>query len=326
MHARKADSPTTSGTWLPIFALVLSTLSASPSVAQDATAASANGAGADGASAAGEPSRLTFSLAGRTDFGLKSDLDSSDGEVSTTRVGADFGVRYRASERVGLGLGVGAEYSFYDFDDFETVAGGGDPIDDAFLYNLTPTISFAIDDRWTVIGGGIFRWAGEEDADFGDSFTAGGLGVVNYKVNDRLTLGFGFIVGSRLEKDAIFVPALSIDWKINDRWTMTNDGKPGLAIVYKATDRLDLSVEASYETRDFRLNDDNAIPEGAMEDTCVPVVFAASWRALDRLTLTGRVGAYAYQRFEFRNDDGDEVTDEDADPSLFFGLEARVAF
>ncbi len=325
MNARRIDSGLLVGILVALGGTAGSLLGTGSAWAQD-TAAPAPESAARAEGATEEPPRLSFSLTGRSQIGLSADLDDADGEVSTTRVGAEFGVRYRVNDRVGLGLGVGAEYSFYDFDDFETVTGGGEPIDDAFMYSLTPTISFAIDDRWTVIGGGIFRWAGEEDADLGDSFTAGGLGVVNYKVNDKLTLGFGFIVGSRLEKDSIFVPALSIDWKINDRWTLTNDGKPGLALVYRATDRLDLSVEASYETRDFRLNDDNAIPEGAMEDTGVPVAFAASWRALDRLTLTGRIGAYAYQRFEFRNADGDEVTDEDVDPSLFFGLEARVAF
>lgn len=272
-----------------------------------------------------EPSRLTFALTAKSEFGTSADLDD-DGEVSTTRVGADLGIRYRVNDRVGLSLGLGAEYSFYDFEDYEAVSGGGEPIDDAFLYNLTPTISVRAGERWTLIGGGIFRWAGEEDADLGDAFTAGALAAVNYRVNDRLSMGFGFIIASRLEDDAFFIPALTIDWKITDKWTLTNDSKPGLALKYQAMERLELSVEGFYTTRDYRLNDDNAIPEGAMEDTRVPVAFAASWRALDRLTLTGKVGTFAYQKLEFRNDDGDEVDDADADPSLFFGLEARVAF
>lgn len=273
-----------------------------------------------------KPSPFSFSLEGRTEFGFDADLDEGDGSVSTTRVGADFGVRYRATERVGLGLKLGAEYSFYDFEDFETVVGMGEPIDDAYLYSLTPTISFHPNDRWTFIGGGIFRWAGEEDADMGDAFTAGGLAAANYKVNDRLTLGFGFIVASRLEDDTIFIPALSIDWKINDRWSLSNEEKPGLALRFEALDTLQLAIEAWYTTRDYRLNDDNAIPDGAMEDTRVPVAFSARWRPLDRLSVIGRVGAYAYHTFEFRNDDGDEVADTDVDPGIFLGLEARVAF
>jgi hypothetical protein len=317
MHARLMLSRFRSSSALLGAALLSATLAADPALAQDA--AEPNGA------PAGAASRLSFSLTAKSEFGLSADLDD-DGEVSTTRVGADFGVRYRLNDRVGLGLGLGAEYSFYDFDDYEAVLGGGEPIDDAFLYSLTPTISFKAGERWTLIGGGIFRWAGEEDADLGDAFTAGAIGAANYKVNDRLSLGFGFIVASRLEDDSIFIPALTIDWKINDRWTLTNESRPGLALQYQATERLELSVEAFYTTRDYRLNDDNAIPEGAMEDTRVPVAFAASWRALDRFTLTGKVGTYAYQKFEFRNEDGDEVDDVDADPSLFFGLEAKVEF
>lgn len=272
-----------------------------------------------------EPSRLSFSLTGDTEFGLSADLDD-DGEVSTTRVGADFGVRYRLNDRVGLSLGLGAEYSFYDFDEYETVPGGGDPIDDAFLYDLVPTISFNANDHWTFIGGGIFRWAGEEDADLGDAFTAGALGAVHYRVSDQLTLGFGCIVATRLEDDTFVVPALVIDWKINDKWTLTNDAKPALVVKYQAMERLELSLGAWYTTRDYRLDDDNAIPEGAMEDTRIPVAFAASWRAMDHLTLTGRVGAFAYHKFEFNNADGDEVDDQDVDPSIFFGLEAKVTF
>lgn len=279
----------------------------------------------DPAKAEDGPAKLTFTLTGRTEFGMKADIDGG-GDVSTTRAGADLGLRYRANDRVTLSMGLGAEYSFYEFDGYEAVVGGGEPIDDAFLYSLTPTVSVKANDRWTLIGGGIFRWAGESGADLGDAFTVGGLAAANYRVNDRLSLGFGFIIGTRLEDDEIFIPALTLDWKINDKWTLTNDGKPGLALKYQATERLELSVEGSYTTRDYRLDDDNAIPEGAMEDTRVPVFFAAEWRALDRLTLTGRIGTYAYHRFEFRNDDGDEVDDIDVDPSLFVGFEARVSF
>lgn len=284
------------------------------------------GAQAPSDGAASEPSRLTFSLDARSEFGFEADIDDSEGSVSTTRVGADLGLRYRATDKIGLGLKFGAEYSFYDFDDFETVAGLGDPFDDGAMYSLTPTISFSPNDDWRFIGGAILRWSVEEGADLGDGFTGGGLFAANRRVNDRLTLGFGFIVGSRLEDDPIFIPALTIDWQINDRWSLSNEEKPGLAIRYKAMERLTLAAEAWYTTRDYRLDADNAIPGGAMEDTRVPVAFSARWRAMDNLTLIGRVGAFVYNEYEFRNDDGDEVTDADVDPSLFIGVEGRLTF
>lgn len=275
----------------------------------------------------GERSLLSFSLEGRGELGFDADLDEDgDGSVSVTRIGASFNARYRASERVGIGLGAGAEYSFYDFDGYETVAGGGDPIDDAFLYQVTPTLSYRASEQWTLIGGAILRWAGEEDADAGDSFTGGGLGVVNYHASDSLTIGFGFIVASRLEDDTVFIPALSIDWAINDRWRLSNEGRPGLTLSYKATDRLTLLLDGAYESRDFRLSDDNPIPGGAMKDTRVPIALGARWRALENLLLTGRVGVYAYQNYEFRNAASTEVDDIDVDPSMFVTLEAQVTF
>lgn len=294
-------------------ALALTLAAGAPALAQEGTAAP-------------KSSPFSFSIEARTELGFEADIDDSEGSVSTSRVGGDLGIRYRASDTVGLGLEFGAEYSFYDFDDFETVSGGGDPIDDAYLYSLTPTISFRPNDRWTFIGGGIFRWAGEEGADMGDAFTVGGLAAANYKFSDRLTLGFGFIVGTRLEDDTIFIPALSIDWKISDRWSLSNEERPGLALRFEATDKLQLAVEAWYTTRDYRLSDDNAIPDGAMEDTRVPLAFSARWKPMDRLTVIGRVGAFVYQEFEFQNDDGDEVADADVDPGLFVGLEGRLAF
>ncbi len=296
-----------------IIAATLPLAAGSPALAQDTPPAE-------------KPSPFSFSLEARTEFGFDADIDDSEGSVSTSRVGGDLGIRYRASDKIGLGLKFGAEYSFYDFDDFETVVGGDDPIDDAYLYSLTPTISFRPDDRWTLIGGGIFRWAGEEGADMGDAFTVGGLAAANYKFSDRLTLGFGFIVGTRLEDDTIFIPALSIDWRINDRWSLSNEERPGLALRFEATKSLQLAVEAWYTTRDYRLSDDNSIPDGAMEDTRVPLAFSARWKPMDRLTVIGRVGAFVYQEFEFQNDDGDEVTDADVDPGLFVGLEGRLAF
>lgn len=271
-------------------------------------------------------SPLSFTLQARGEYAFDADLDEGDGSVSTTRLDEAFGIGYRATDRITLGLRLGAEYSFYDFDDFETVAGGGNPMDDAFMYSVTPTIAFKVNDDWTLIGGGIFRWAGESDADTGDAFTGGGLAAANYRVNDRLTIGFGFIVASRLEDGTIFIPALTIDWKINDRWSLSNEEKPGLALRYEATERLQLAVEAWYTTRDYRLDDDNPIPSGAMEDTSVPLAFSARWKALDKLTIIGRVGTNVYHTFEFRNDDGDEVTDTDVDPGLVLGLEAKVAF
>lgn len=294
-----------------------------PAIGQDAPATEAAGSNSGNDSSR---SRLTFSLDARGEFGFEADIDDTQGSVSTTRIGSDLGLRYRATDRIGLGLKFGAEYSFYDFDDFETVAGLGDPFSDGSMYALTPTISFSPNDQWTFIGGALLRWSAEEGADLGDGFTGGGLFAVNRRVNDRLTLGFGFIVGTRLEDDTIFIPALSIDWKINDRWSLSNEEKPGLAIRYKAMENLTLAAEAWYTTRDFRLDDDNPIPSGAMEDTRVPASISARWRAMDNLMLIGRVGAYVYHEFEFRNAAGDEVTDADVDPSLFIGLEGRLTF
>jgi long-subunit fatty acid transport protein len=277
-----------------------------------------------------EPSRLSFSLRGYGEHSFTSDLDEGegdeDGEVSVSRVGADFGVRYRATDKLSLSFDLGAEYSSYDFDNYTTVSGGGDPLEDVYLYQFSPRAAYKIDDRWSAFGGLILRWAGESDADFGDALTYGGLGGANYVVNDNLTLGFGVIVATRLEDDTFVIPILSIDWKINERWRLSNESRPGLALLYQASDTLTLILDANYTTRDYRLGDDNPIPEGAVEDTRVPVSFGARWRALDRLTLTGRVGFYAYSKFEFRNDDGDRVDSVDVDPGMFVAFEARVSF
>lgn len=305
-------------------------------VAQDAKSAtdpatagntpSADAASAPGAGSVSAPPPLSFSITPKGEYTFESSLRRSDAKVSIARAGVDMDLGWQANERLRLTFGIEGEASWYDFKNTASLLPGGlDPINDAYLVRFTPGLRLGIDKTWSVLAGGIIEFAGERDVSLGDAATYGGFGGVGIRVSDTLFVTAGVIVKSRLEDDALIAPLLGVRWQINDRLSLENE-QLGLRFSAKINEQLTASIFGRYEIRDYRLSDDGSIPEGVLEDQRVPLGAALKWSPSRNINVSLNAGAIVWQRFEFKDANGDDVANDRTRPAAFIGISAEISF
>jgi len=271
--------------------------------------------------------KTSFSLTFNTDWVGSADFDTSPGDVSVTRLGAQFGVRHPVNQKLTLRFAAGVEHSLYDFSGATgLVAGTSDPYDDVTITTLTIGGEYATNETDAWFFGGFVRSAGESGATFDDTISGGALIGYQHAFSDRFTLGVGAAVGTELEGDVYIVPFPVIKWNINDRWTLASGERAGMALSYKASDAWTLGVEGGYERREYRLDDNGPLPSGVVDERRVPIAFFATFTPGPNFIITGRVGASLLNEFEFQNASGVTLVEDDTEAALGFGLDLTIRF
>lgn len=268
---------------------------------------------------------LRISLRGEGEVGMSSDFKAGEGDIQVSRVRADLGVGVPIGDRSNIDISFDNEWSFYDFSE-PNAFGAQSPWDDVWERGLRIMFSTQETERLAWYLGADITASGEYGADFGDSLTYGGIGGVRYAFSDSFTAGLGVFVRSRLEDDALFIPAFAFLWNISDQWSLSSQNGLTLKLSYKATEALNLFLEGGYESREFRLDDEGIAPDGIGKDRRVPIALGAQYRFSPAVSLTGKAGAYAWQRYRLDDEEGAKIAEYEADPAAFFTLELRVTF
>ncbi len=273
----------------------------------------------------GEPP-VRFRLDDGATFDGTADLDDSPGDVSVARIRSAFEADFRVDERSRFALQFSSEFSFYDFDGATDLVPGTDsPLDDTYDYRIGGRYSRSLEAGWGMFVGGDVRFAGEHGADAGDSVTGGGFGGVTYDVSDRLTLGIGLSVRTRLEDNARIIPIPVVDFRITDEWRLSTDG-PGLKLSYTPDPAYTIYIAGRWEAREFRMDEDGPLPGGVARDERVPIVLGATWRPNDTITLDGFVGAVVWNEYEFINSAGTTIAETETDTHLTAGVQLTLKF
>lgn len=272
------------------------------------------------------PRRITYSARLGGDLGFSADLDDA-GDVTISRARAGFSVNIPAGDRGTMSVGYDYEISGYDFDGATgIIPGTSDPWNTVHTHGLSATYFRRASLRWFWLVGGNVAWSGEEGADFADAMTAGGFGAAQFAVTEKLLVGLGLGVRSRLEDSVAVYPVILVDWTINEHLKLTNEGRPGLTLAWAPDQTLSFDITGSYELRDFRLDESGPLPSGVAREYRLPVSLGVTWTPTPMFTFGGRVGVHLMQRFEANDADGDEVGADDSSPQPFIGLEGRIRF
>ncbi|MGQ0629307.1 MAG: hypothetical protein ACT4PL_14550 [Phycisphaerales bacterium] len=281
----------------------------------------------DDAPAVGPPSspwNTTLSFDGSHAF--RSDLRDGPGEVAVSRASASLTVGYALSERTKLSLALDAEASVYDFQNATAlVAGTDEPLDDAYAAAIVPSVFHAINAEWAVFGGGVFAFAGESDADLGDSFTGGGFGGVRYAFCETFAMSFGLAATSRLEDSVLVLPLIGIEWQVSPTVKFVTE-RLGVRLTAKMNDAWSVGLFGSYQSREYRLEDDNLLPGGVARDRRVPVGAMVTYAPSAAFDATLRAGAVVYQEYRFDDADGDRVSEDHTRAAPFLALNISFRF
>lgn len=270
------------------------------------------------------PLRTSLTLGGQHTFA--SDLESDQGEVEVTRAAFGLDLGYQLSPQWGLGLAVDNELSWYDFDDATNVLGRFERrFDDVSRTTISPSVRYSIDAQWTAFAAGLLTFTGESDADVGDSIVGGGTVGVRYAFSKNFALSGGLIATSRLEDDALVLPFVGVEWRINDRVTLASRGL-GLELAAKVADPLTVTLGLEYASRAYRLADDGAVPDGVLQDRRVPVAVGLRYAPARWIEVTVRGGVDVWQEYTIDDSGGQEIEEVETDPSPFVGASIEFRF
>ena len=223
-------------------------------------------------------------------------------------------------------MSLGYDYSDYEFSD-DAVLESASPWDKVHAFNLGFPIIRKIGDRWSMLVSPSVGAYGASGATFGDSLTWGVVFAATYAFQPDRKLGFGLGAFDRIGQSRGF-PFLSIDWRLAERWRITNPltvgptGPAGLEVAYRPSKSWEIGLGGAYRNIRFRLDDQDLEPNGIGEQRGV-VTFARALHSLspklDLIVYAGMVIA-GELRIEDESASRRRTTEHDAAPILAISL------
>jgi hypothetical protein len=271
------------------------------------------------------PWRVSFTLSGSHAF--STDFDKTPGSVAVSRAGAELGILIPTGEKSRLAVNLDWTTSFYDFKDATGFAPGfSEPWSDIHAVDLSAIYSQPLGGKWGMVLGATIGSAGEEGAEFSDTLTYGGFGAVSHQCTETFSASLGLFVQSRIEDNVLIIPIPGIDWKISDEWRLATLNRPGLSLLYTPSKAWTFSLGATFEGKEFRLNDRDAAPEGVGRDRAVPIELGFEYAPSRNITLGGYAGVYAYRKFRLEDTNGNKISEFESEATPVVGLNIKFAF
>jgi len=312
--------------------------SASPAPAAGANeaggAASEAGLGAE-ALIAPPPSgeRAQAIVGGAAAYQFRTDFEDG-GDLATTRFALGTQFRFAFSEQLSLGLNLGYRFDRYEFGGnvFPSLGPGVNPWRDIQTVGLGAVLAWRLDDQWTLSGGPIGQFSGEESVDAGDAASGGGLIAASYRVSESLLLGGGVGVLSRIEDDPAVFPIILVEWRINDQLRLSTRGGPtavlreGAELIWSPVKQLELALGARYEYVRFRLSEGNTFSDGIGEEQAIPIWLRASWLPTANIRLDFFGGLAPWGEIKLSDRSGDVLAEADLDPAPFIAGYLSIGF
>jgi hypothetical protein len=224
----------------------------------------------------------------------------------------------------------GNSTSFYQWDDIHRLVIGG-------------LIGHELNDKWRLIGGGIYRSWGEGGADYGKSITGGFIFGFDYHPDDDFSVGLMVGAFSQLEDGLAIIPIPTMKWKFADNWRwnigMVSVFDPGVGteISWQVSEKVSLGTGITFQTRRFRLSDTtraagqppraNRTDDGGVgQETEAPVFVTLKWKISPRATIDLLAGVAIGGNVRVESDAGGRIKDDDYDAAPFAGIKGSFMF
>lgn len=334
--------------------VLASTSIVAPAIAQsepakpDAPSAEASPLSRDTSSSQPNPARMraggavqqeddprTFRLRLLSGYAREADLESGGG-FARGLVGAALEGEARVGKQTTLSMGLSASRLIYAFDRETTILPGGqEPWDGANFFGVSVGGGYAFDQQWRSFASISVNSAGEENADFGESLTYGGVAGFTYSSSKTLTLGLGLAARSRLEDDAFVLPFPILQWDFDEQWRFYIGGSSvggsaaaGIGFAYTPDPAVTLSLGFGGFGLggEFRLDENGPIPGGVARDNFSQLVLGLDWRPHERVTVSAFAGATFFGELEILDNGGVTIYESDVDNGPVFGLSVGIGF
>ncbi|MGH0030516.1 MAG: hypothetical protein ACQGVC_12045 [Myxococcota bacterium] len=265
--------------------------------------------------------RTGMEFQGETDL---KDLNSGEFNFWLWNLGGDVSGEVADDVR----LGFDADYTVigYDFDDIAT----GEPWETVHVVRLTPTFEISVTDEWSIVTGPFIEFSGEDDADFGDTISGGGLFGVGYRMSDDLSLGLGLVVRSEIEDDVYVQPWVRASWDATDDLNVslgTGSRRGGqLRVGYTFLDDFEAAFSGGFRRERFRLDDSGPTRDGVGQEEAIVGSLNLVWNFFENASAEVYVGLTADGEFRLENSRGHKIIDSDYDDAAMGGFRFRYDF
>jgi len=219
---------------------------------------------------------------------------------------------------------------FFSANDYDFQGGGfstGDPWGTILTTRLVSRLRYQYNEQWGVFAGGVFIFSPESGANWGDSFSGGGMAGVDYRPSDKFFVSLGVAAISQIEDDPRVTPAIILNWLPYDRWAVRVGAIPasgGAAtageVAYRIAEPLELGLGVIFNQRRFRLNDSGPVPNGIGEDNAMPVRLRLGWRVMPQISLHLLAGAALAGELHIDDPYGNRLDKQSYDPAPYVGL------
>ncbi|MBN9693282.1 MAG: hypothetical protein J0M24_23820 [Verrucomicrobia bacterium] len=317
-----------------ISAVGLSLLAAGPGRAEEAYAGGVAGSGGIPVRvpAGGPPPTL---VRVQSEYVAPSSLGSGGAEASFYQVGAQAQMPFPLIGKLSGNIGLGLENRGYDFKDFsQFLPGVSSPMDQVIAARIGPGLTYQIDDKWRLLAGASWLYAGAVGSSASEAGMWGGLLGALYQWSPSLTLVGGVAVTERLDSSVLVVPILGFNWRIDDRWAVVGgdvanaiDGPTiGAQVSYRLDSRWMLFGLGGYVGTYTRFADDSSLPNGSLRYRSAAALAGAEFSLTPTWVLRLSAGARLAQQYTFRGSDGNDVAEDDTGASPTVSLTVRAAF
>ena len=219
----------------------------------------------------------------------------------------------------------------YDFDGggFST----GTPWETILQMRLGTKLRYGLNEQWGIFGGGVFIFSPETEADWGQSFTGGGMVGADYRPSKNFFVSLGVAVISQIENDPRVTPIVGLNWLPYEQWTVRVGAVPasgGAAataeVAYRIVRPVELGLGAVYNQRRFRLDGSGVARDGVGEDTSLPVRVRVGWNINQNISLQFLGGVALGGQLELDNSNGNRLRRQDYDPAPYLGVHLLGGF
>jgi hypothetical protein len=219
---------------------------------------------------------------------------------------------------------------FFSVNDYDFGGSGfstGDPWETILTMRLVTKLRYQLSEQWGVFGGGAFIFSSETGADWGDSFSGGGLAGVDFRHSKSLFVSVGVAIISQIEDDARVTPSVSLNWLPYERWAVRVGVVPASGgataageVAYRVAEPVELALGLLSNQRRFRLDDSGPAPDGVGEDNNLLLRLRLSWHLIPRLSLHLLGGAVLGGEVQLDDRNGNRINKQDYDPAPYVGL------
>lgn len=270
---------------------------------------------------------VTASMTVTGDVAVSADFDDAPGNVEIWRSGLGLGLGVPIGERGLLSIDVGSEYWQYNFSEATGMIAGVDkPFEEILQESLSLTFRQQNNSKWGWMAHAGGKVAGETGADFSDAFSGVFGGGVQRSFGEDLSIALGAGVVTRLEENPIVIPLIIVDWHINDQWRLTNAEGTGAQLSYTPNEAWTFTLDGGWEFREFRLDEDGVLPNGIVTDQRIAVATGLMYRNQNGFEGHVRAGAFVWQEFQVDDVNGNEISENNTDPTPFLSFSLEWKF